>query len=262
METPDLDVCRVLAAKHGLPLQFIVKDFCLMDVLSSLSAKQGEFGNIVFKGGTALNKIYLGGVQRFSEDLDFDAETDMHGAKSICGKMAGAVSWYKTGEIRRVSGTYQFECAYTSILGGSDHVRVDIAPKRIITDKKPVLAQVSSPYSQKSVSGVPAYGLEDLVARKLCALENRTEGKDLYDAYSSLPLCGKMHGALSAVLRSEGRKETPAEFIGKAIGKVKGCDTRKAGNLTNPFIPYQNRPKSWVALKNGLVMMLEGMDVD
>ena len=262
METPDLDVCKVLAAKHGLPLQFIVKDFFLMDVLSQIAAAQGEFGNIVFKGGTALNKIYLGGVQRFSEDLDFDVGTDLSGAKSICGKMAGILSGYKTSEIRRVGRTYQFECAYASILGGSDHVRVDIAPKRIITDKKPVLAQVSSPYSQKSVAGVPTYGLEDLVARKLCALESRTEGKDLYDVYSSLPFCGKMHGALSAVLQSEGRKETPAEFIGKAIGKVKGCDTKKAGNLTNPFIPFQNRPKNWVAFKNSLVMMLEQMGVD
>jgi len=262
METPDMDVCRVLAAKHGLPLQFIVKDFFLMDVLSRLAAKQEDFGNIVFKGGTALSKIYLEGVQRFSEDLDFDVETDSSGAKSICGKMAGRIAGYKTGEIRKVRSTYQFECAYTSILGGSDHVRVDVAPKKIITDKKPVLAQVSSPYSQKSVAGVRTYGLEDLTARKLCALESRTEGKDLYDAYSSLPLCKKMHGAISAMLCSEGRKETPAEFIEKTIAKVKTCDTKKAGNLTNPFIPSQNRPKSWVALKNSLVIMLEEMDAD
>ena len=226
METPDLDVCRVLSAKHGLPLQFIVKDFCLMDVLSQIAANQAEFGNVVFKGGTALNKVYLGGVQRFSEDLDFDVESGSSGAKGVCGKMAGALIGYKTGEIRKVGGTFQFECAYT----------------------------------QKSVAGVPTYALEDLAARKLCALQSRAEGKDLYDAYSSLPLCGKMRGALSAMLRSEGRKETPAEFIGKAVAKVKGCDTKKAGNLTNPFIPYPNRPKSWVALKNSLVIMLEEMD--
>ena len=257
-----MDVCRVLSAKHGLPLQFIVKDFCLMDVLSQLAAGWEEFGNPVFKGGTALSKIYLGGMQRFSEDLDFDIETDSSGAERICGKMAGVLSGYKTGEIRKVGGTYQFECAYASILGGSDHIRVDVAQKRIITDKKPVLAQVSSPYSQKSVAGVRAYGLEDLAARKLCALESRAEGKDLYDAYSSLPLCGKMHGALKSMLRSEGRAETPAEFIEKAIAKVNACDPKKAGNLTNPFIPFPNRPKSWLALKNSLAMMLEKMDVD
>lgn len=260
METLDLDVCRVLAAKHALPLQFIVKDFCLMDVLSQLAANQVEFGNIVFKGGTALNKIYLGGVQRFSEDLDFDVEADLTGAKDVCGKMAGTIRGYKTNGIRKVGGTYQFECAYESILGGIDHIRVDVAPKKIITDKKTVLAQVSSSYSQKSVAGVLAYSLEDLVARKLCALENRAEGKDLYDTYSSLPICGKMRGALFAMLRSESRKETPAEFIEKALLKVKACDTKKAGNLTNPFIPFQNRPKSWLSLKNDLAMALEGID--
>ena len=255
-----MDVCRVLAAKHALPLQFIVKDFCLMDVLSQLAANQAEFGNVVFKGGTALNKVYLLGSQRFSEDLDFDSEGDSRRAKSICGKMADAIAGCKTSGIRKVGSTYQFECAYQSILGGSDHIRIDIAPKKIITDKKPVMAQVSSAYSQKSVAGVPTYSLEDLVARKLCALESRTEGKDLYDAHSSLPLCGKMHGALSAMLRSEGREETPAEFIKKAIGKVRRCDIKKAGNLTNPFIPFQNRPKSWLALKSSLAMMLEEID--
>jgi len=70
-----------------------------------------------------------------------------------------------------------------------------------------------------------------------------------------------MGRALRSMLRSEGRKETPAEFIGKAVGKVKACDTKKAGSLTNPFIPFQNRPKSWLALKNSLVMMLEEIDV-
>ncbi len=259
METPDLDICRILAVKHGLPLQFIVKDFYLMDVLSQLAACQNDIGNPVFKGGTALNKVYLGGMQRFSEDLDFDVETDSSDVRAVCKNMAEMLSGYKISEIRKVGATYQFECGFSSQLGGSDHIRVDVAAKKINTFAKPMPVQAVSPFCQKSVAGVLAYGLDDLVARKMAALVGRDEGKDVYDIHLALPICKNMDRALLAMLKSEGRIETPHEFIGLALEKTRKLDVKKAGKITNPFIPYPNRPKNWQVLKNDILMMLEAL---
>ena len=252
MEPPDLDVCKVLAIKHGLPLQFIIKDAYLMEALSQIAAHQEEICAPVFKGGTALNKIHLGGMQRFSEDLDFDVEGD---AKSACMKAAAALSGFRIGEIRKVGKTWQFDCGFESLLG-KDNVRVDIARKPLIASEGFANASVSSPFSQKSVAGVRAYSLNDLVARKLFALESRAEGKDLYDAHSALPLCKGMGNAIGKMLESEAKGSSVDEFLKHAVEKVRRTDPKKAGNLCNPFIPSKNRPKSWQILKNELATML------
>ncbi len=56
----DLEVCRVMAVRHGLPLQFVFKEFHLMNVIGEIAtAISNEPDVLVFKGGTALNKIYL-----------------------------------------------------------------------------------------------------------------------------------------------------------------------------------------------------------
>ena len=51
----DKDVCRILAAKEGLPFDFIAKEFYLMDLLRKLS-EMGVLDELVLKGGTALKR--------------------------------------------------------------------------------------------------------------------------------------------------------------------------------------------------------------
>jgi hypothetical protein len=56
-------------------LQYVLKEARIFDIWSRLSPiamsrKVKSTVLLVCKGGTALNKIYFAGVQRFSEDLD------------------------------------------------------------------------------------------------------------------------------------------------------------------------------------------------
>ncbi|PIN83340.1 hypothetical protein COV61_03375, partial [Candidatus Micrarchaeota archaeon CG11_big_fil_rev_8_21_14_0_20_47_5] len=72
----NLEVCRTIAVQYGLPLQFVAKEFYVFDVLGQIAELTAGKKELVFKGGTALNKIYLGKMQRFSEDLDFDLSAE------------------------------------------------------------------------------------------------------------------------------------------------------------------------------------------
>lgn len=256
----NIEVCRAIAVQHGLPLQFVVKEFHLFNVLSGIAAFAGGEGTLVFKGGTALNKVYLKNGQRFSEDLDFD-----WGGKgelpAFAKELAGGLKDYAVSEFRKVRGTVQFYCTYESPLGGKDHVRVDVAAKRIIVSEPPLALPAVSEITHSTVSGFRVYGLEDLTARKLHALCTRTEGKDVYDAHVSLPMCKRMGKAIAAMLESEGRKQEPGEFITDTIAAVKKADHKKLRNLTNPFIPLDWRPKDWLELKNDLVLKLENLDI-
>jgi predicted nucleotidyltransferase component of viral defense system len=55
------------ARERGLPLAMIEKDYALGWLLLGLSGAKG----LVFKGGTALSKVYFPRTWRLSEDLDF-----------------------------------------------------------------------------------------------------------------------------------------------------------------------------------------------
>lgn len=256
----NLEICRAIAVQHGLPLQFVVKEFQAFDVLRQVTEIAGHSTGFVFKGGTALNKVYLGKLQRFSEDLDFDMATGSIGELvERCKEIKEKILGYETEKLRRIKDTIQFYCNYDSLLEGRDHIRVDIAAKKIISAKPPAMKPAVSEYAQMSVFGFYVYSIEDLVARKLCALRGRAEGKDFYDIHNALPLCGRMQGAIEKMTESELLSETPQEFILKTIEKAKKVDYRKLRNLTNPFIPMANRPKDWLELKNSLVLKLEGL---
>ena len=150
----NLDVCRTIAIQHGLPLQFVIKEFHLFNVLSQVVAFTSKNNRtLVFKGGTALSKVYLGKAQRFSEDIDFDLEEDVEKVMLFSKELANSLKEYSINEFRKVHRTVQFYCNYDNLLGGKDHIRVDIASKKIITSKPPVIQQAISEFTRSSVSG-------------------------------------------------------------------------------------------------------------
>ena len=260
----DLEICRAIAIRYGLPLQFIFKEFHLMDVVSQIAALVIPEPNLlVFKGGTALNKVYLQRTQRFSEDADFDlvtenAKKELYG---FCRKLADGLDDYRITEFRKVRSTIQFYCAYETPLGGMDYVRIDVSPKKLLVAKPLENRQISSEFTQSSTSGIRTYSIEDLTARKMNALATRTEGKDIYDVHTALPMCSKsvLKTAIGLMLESESADETVELFLQKAVVRLKKSDPKKMRNLTNPFIPAANRPKSWEELKNDLLAKLDDL---
>ncbi len=60
---------RKLAGKYQIPLGTLEKDYALTNLLSVI-ANFPKLNKMVFKGGTALKKVYFENF-RFSEDLDF-----------------------------------------------------------------------------------------------------------------------------------------------------------------------------------------------
>lgn len=256
----DLDVCKSIAIRHGLPLQFVVKEYHVFDVLGQIAGSASKNNaELIFKGGTALSKVYFGKAQRFSEDIDFDLDADIKTVMQIAKEIAKFVEGYEITEFRKVHNTVQFYCNYENKLGGKDHVRVDISSKRIITSKPPNAKGATSEFVQSTVMGVRVYEFEDLMARKMNALSDRTEGKDVYDVYVGLPLCKGMGKAIEQMLKSEERTETASQFLQKMINAVKKADYKKLRNLTNPFIPVAYRPKDWLGLKNDLILKLENL---
>lgn len=77
------DVIYYLSDEQGFIASVIEKDFHLTRILNKVNRYLST--NIVFKGGTLLNKVYLN-YHRLSEDLDFayrrDVDLSMRGKRS------------------------------------------------------------------------------------------------------------------------------------------------------------------------------------
>jgi predicted nucleotidyltransferase component of viral defense system len=188
----DLELLKLAALKTGLGLNYISKEEKISLLLKQLTKVLPE--DIVLKGGTALNGVYLAqkNVNRFSEDLDIDyiskksLNTKIKYLKLVMKKIEG----FEVGTGRLLHRTLRFNCKYANELGNTDVVRVEYYLSHItpLCVKKPKKKPLQSTYLSTETVVYPVYALEDLLARKLVAYYSRGEGKDLYDLFHGLEL--------------------------------------------------------------------------
>ena len=256
----DEDVCRLLSAQEGLPLDFVVKEFYMMALFRDLLQK-GIMGSMIFKGGTAINSIYLKEGYRFSEDLDFDfVGKDWPNAfKVLSSKSADFIAI----EARRIlnGNVVQIDFRYKTAWGKMDRIRIDVNIMPNVNTMEPVVPrEISSPFGGFGAGNVQTYGLSDLLARKLMALNSRGEGKDIYDASNSFDLTSRQKLLRSIILLMKPRTKYQAiRFISETIEKLKSVDCKKVRNITNPYIPLKNRPPDWQIFIDTLIIKLEGL---
>jgi predicted nucleotidyltransferase component of viral defense system len=252
----DAETCRAIAGKWGMPLNFVIKEFHVFDVLGQVAAVAARDESLIFKGGTALNKIYLGGLQRFSEDLDFDVK--ISDAKGYAASLARAIEGYEASSIRRVRDTLQFDLSYQTPFGQWDNVRIDIASKpRMRTVERIGVATARSAFTGQTVAGIRAYSLDDLLARKMAALLRRGEGKDIYDVGMAVGIATRPSDAIVALLDEERKTMSAHEFISAVVEKLRTVNAVRVRNLTNPYIPVSNRPVDWRIFIDTLALRLE-----
>ncbi len=261
---PSEEMCRSIAPKAGLPLDFVVKEFYLFNLMEGIVG--GGFSkDLVFKGGTALNSVYLSGL-RFSEDLDFDLAKEIDDVKGYLGMVIGGAAGFAGTEMRRVRNTYMIDFVYDSPLGRRDKVRLDVrVGVQHLSAEKPRRMAMRSVVTGQVVGNVLVYGFEDLLARKMSALAERGEGKDLFDVSNAIGRADrrKLLGAIGYMLKDLSKEADITGFIGRVLDRLENMDYNKAMKLTNPYIPMANRPASWKLLGADLAeRMLRLMESD
>ncbi|HII53383.1 hypothetical protein COT30_00525 [Candidatus Micrarchaeota archaeon CG08_land_8_20_14_0_20_49_17] len=244
---------RALSARAGLPMQFVFKEIKLLEALSGILSANRDAGlRLVMKGGTALNKIYLRGVQRFSEDIDFDLFSETNNLKKIV-----AIDGFETQGPWRRRDTIRYHLAY-NFAGQADTVRVEFSTGKLLKTVNPVANEnVVSDITGNVLYGAPVYSLDDLVARKMNALRTRTEGKDVWDCHHAIPKTKKLKDAISHALLSEKLSLSAEEALGQTIAKLGKIDPKRIMKLTNPYIPASLRPDDWQSVVDELTRQIE-----
>ncbi len=181
---------RALARQDGVTAGLAKKHYVNSWVLYAIATSPlGE--SLVFKGGTALSKLYFPEIWRFSEDLDFTAteqlpdiertlESALADIEAESGIRFERRNMHAAGEpVEYV----QFDVQYDAVLGQKNTTDLDI------TFNEPLVFPIVNhehTFEDVPTFSLAAYSIEEIFVEKLRSLFQRARARDYYDIYRLL----------------------------------------------------------------------------
>jgi predicted nucleotidyltransferase component of viral defense system len=172
-----IDILKI-ARKKGFPAGTIEKEYMLTIALRQIAKLDKGF---IFKGGTALSKVYLD-YYRISEDLDFtyignDLNDAVETVHNLCKNL--------TLEIRdenKTSNSYNAEIKFVGPLAHQNFIKIDVSMReKLIFEPKE--ENVKSFYADVEPFSIRIYDLRELFAEKLRTLIQRSKPRDYFDVW-------------------------------------------------------------------------------
>ncbi|MBK6770664.1 MAG: nucleotidyl transferase AbiEii/AbiGii toxin family protein [Ignavibacteria bacterium] len=181
-----------IAARLKLRPGQIEKDYVLGWILKGISENKFLREIIIFKGGTAIRKIYVKDY-RLSEDLDFTYTEESMNEFEIKRQFELMSEWVKeesrielrmTNENVNNFGNYSFYLEYTGPLGGTKNsVKVDISVNEMLCNN-PEEIEIKEEYTDLSeIFKIQSYTINEILSEKMRSLMQRTAPRDLYDLW-------------------------------------------------------------------------------
>jgi len=185
--------------RHLPPRSTVGIEIALLDIaqdfLLAALHDEGLFDDLlVFKGGTAIRKMWAGAAGRFSTDIDFAAGhpgTDRNAAAAL---VARAVQRRRLGpfEFTASERRGRWHLAVASEFGSPRiAIKVDVGPPPWLRPehRRPVETGIHSRYDF-AMPAVPTVPMEETLAEKVARLNRQSTARDAYDlvwAASAVP---------------------------------------------------------------------------
>ena len=171
--------------------------------------------NLVFKGGTALYKLY--NMPRFSEDLDFTLLDPKERIEDKILKIAGKLN--AEVNTKRFKASLLFKLRFKGVLTSYNTVRIDVSLKNkalLGFDLKSYVPDYIDikPFSLKILK------LKEMVAEKIHSLLARKNARDLYDLFFLLRISRFDKKLVEEKLKIFGMR-FDANLIKKQINEIK-----------------------------------------
>lgn len=145
--------------------------------------------SLVFRGGTALHKLFFKRAGRFSEDLDFvQAKAEPIGKtitaiRGCLDHWLGKPSWKQNQG--RFTLNYRFQTEIKPVINRKVKIEINTREHDNLEPHLRVPFSVSNRWFQGEVF-ILTYSIEELLATKLRALYQRKKGRDLYDFWYAI----------------------------------------------------------------------------
>ena len=175
----------------------------------------------VFKGGTALYKIY--GLPRFSEDLDFSITEDINleEAEKIIEETAKNSNYFKIKSVKKMKDSLLIKISCVGILTKYNTLRVDINFKNKLLRGFDIKNYISD-YIDINPFSLRVLKIEEIIAEKIHAILNRDNAKDLYDLFFLLRIAKFDKELVEEKLELFGMK-LEKKLLEKNISNLKGA---------------------------------------
>jgi predicted nucleotidyltransferase component of viral defense system len=174
---------RDRARRLGVDIELIRKDYALNHVLAAVAE---EAGDIVFRGGTALARVYWPDF-RISEDLDFLVQGKLSQATELIER-AARLAAERTGVDLRVE-VMRPDSDMVRALVGWGEVQLTVDLNRAERPALPAARrELDLPYSDLSQAAlaIRVVALEEILANKWYMLDDRKEPRDLFDLWTGI----------------------------------------------------------------------------
>ena len=177
----DYDLLKEIVAKHKFGIELILKDFYATAILYMLKDVKG----IYFKGGTALQKIFLD-YSRLSEDVDFTVKGDLSKIiTEITEILEDSKFFDKITKDKDVDGFTRLVAHYTGNPNGGV-VFIDLN-KRAILLLKTETHKIKHFYKDNIPEfSVNTLAKDEMIAEKVAAAIGRNKPRDHFDIYKIL----------------------------------------------------------------------------
>lgn len=138
---------------------------------------------LAFRGGTALNKLFLDFPARYSEDLDF-VQIPSEGIGESLDHIRSALEWLGQPKIKLTERGAKLIYRYQSVENIPSKLKIEINTTEHyqIFDHISLLYKISSGWF-KGNCYITTFDLDELMGSKLRALYQRRKGRDLFDLW-------------------------------------------------------------------------------
>jgi predicted nucleotidyltransferase component of viral defense system len=180
----ELTELRKISARLGIPQGTVEKDYVISAVLREI-AESGLKDSIIFKGGTALKKVYFADA-RFSEDIDFSViGKDQTAVEALVrrmfdGKKFEGIEILKVEHERSQAGL-RMALKFLGPIGHPQRIRLDFSfrekPAAAVKEERTI-----DSYGQ-SICSIKVLSLAEIMAEKIRAISSRSAPRDLYDIW-------------------------------------------------------------------------------
>lgn len=170
------------ARQKRLSLMMVEKDYVLGWLLFGLARDK----DLVFKGGTALSKVYFPRMWRLSEDLDFSLTRgelkarleSFGGVLEEASRSSGIAFALKSSHLN--PNYLQLKIQYQGVLG-RNWIKVDVTLDDVVD--KPAIKAFPREYSDYVPFKVRVESLEEIFASKVRAAIERKKCRDYFDLW-------------------------------------------------------------------------------
>lgn len=186
----DENELRRIAGRENVPVGILEKDYILSVMLIHLK-DIGILEHLVFKGGTAIKKIYYPET-RFSEDLDFnyydiDREDIYQQIKDNLDHyiVDPDVEFTGSKDLNYSDTDLTFRIGYMGPLKHKNSIKLDFSGRDNLLEPKNE-SEILHEYpdlKNKSRIKIPSMSISGILAEKCRALMMRAESKDMYDIW-------------------------------------------------------------------------------